>query len=181
MATRNGATLRLLAGCLLLLAGPAARGEAPPGYANPCPARGAVIAVFSRTHELYLCRDGELSGRILVALGRGGIGKRRRGDRRTPLGSYALGRPRPSRSFRTFIPILYPTSEQMARGFTGGGLGIHGPPRGWRDPAAATAFDWTRGCIATGTDAEIERIARFVREHQPVVVIRPAPSGRDDP
>jgi murein L,D-transpeptidase YafK len=109
---------------------------------------------------------------ILVALGRGGLDKRRRGDARTPLGTYAFGEPRRSPRFGTFIPIDYPTPEQVARGFTGGGLGVHGPPRGWKDPVAARVLDWTTGCIATGTDQDVERIARFVREHRPAAVIR---------
>lgn len=149
-----------------------ARAETPAGYAKPCPPTGAVVAIFTRTHELYLCREGAAEERILVALGRGGVDKRRRGDGRTPLGTYAFGAPRASRRFRTFIPIDYPTPEQARQGYTGGGLGIHGPPRAWTDAVAARALDWTTGCVATGTDEEVDRVARFVREHRPLAVIR---------
>ncbi len=165
---RVGRSLSLL----LLLTAVEAGADAPPGYARPCPPAGAVLAVFSRTHELYLCDGGVARARVLVALGRRGVGKRRSGDGRTPVGTYGVGEPKASRRFRTFIPIGYPTPEQVAQGYTGGGLGIHGPPRGWDDPAAARALDWTTGCIATGTDEDIDTIARFVREHRPLAIIR---------
>lgn len=108
-----------------------------------------------------------------VALGRGGTDKRRKGDGRTPLGTYALGAPRTSIQFGVFIPMDYPTPEQAARGFTGGELGIHGPPRGLTEPEyPTTGVDWTQGCIATGVDADIEVIAEFVRTRRPLIVIR---------
>ena len=51
--------------------------------------------------------------------GAGGNGKTRTGDHRTPLGTYAFGTPRPSRLYGTFIPIDYPTPEQVATGHSG--------------------------------------------------------------
>src|SRR5512138_796669 len=161
----------VLAALALLVAGFDERPPDPAGYANPCPASGSVVAVFSRTHELYLCRAGVPHARIRVALGRGGMGKQRAGDKKTPVGTYAFGEPRASARFGTFIPIDYPRPEQVARGYTGGELGIHGPPRRWRDPDAATALDWTTGCIATGTDEDVQRIAWFVRAERPLAVI----------
>jgi murein L,D-transpeptidase YafK len=88
------------------------------------------------------------------------------------VGTYAIGEPRPSAQYRTFIPIAYPTAEQASRGYTGGDIGFHGPPRGWRAPAAAKDLDWTFGCVGTGSDEEIARIARFVREARPVAILR---------
>ena len=141
--------------------------------AGPCPEKGEVVTVVAKKHELWLCQDGAAVGRFRVALGRGGLDKRRRGDSRTPLGTYALGLPRPSVQYGVFIPIDYPTPEQVAQGFTGSEVGIHGPPRGLSEPEYPLSWvDWTRGCIATALDAEIERIAEFVRAHQPLLVIR---------
>jgi hypothetical protein len=138
-----------------------------------CPDTGPAVAVLTRKRELWLCRDGALEQRFQVALGQQGLDKRRKGDGRTPLGTYGLGPPRPSGQFGIFIPIEYPTREQARQGLTGGTVGIHGPPRGKAEPGfPTTAFDWTLGCVATGTDEDIEVIARFVRERQPVVVIR---------
>jgi murein L,D-transpeptidase YafK len=139
----------------------------------PCPETGNVVAVSTRKRELWLCRDGAVAARFEVALGQGGLDKRKKGDRRTPLGTYALGTPRPSGRYGVFIPVLYPTAEQAAQGHTGGDVGIHGPPRKLPEPEyPTTAYDWTLGCVATGTDSEIQAIADFVRERQPVLVIR---------
>lgn len=138
-----------------------------------CPVTGDVVAVFTRKREIWLCRHGSEVGRIPVALGRGGNGKKRTGDHRTPLGAYTFGTPRPSRLYGTFIPIDYPTREQAAKGHSGGALGIHGPPRGQSEPEyPTTAFDWTQGCIATGTDSDVETVAEFVRRYRPTLLVR---------
>jgi hypothetical protein len=140
---------------------------------TPCPEKGDVVAVIALRHELWLCHEGTAVAKFQVALGRGGIDKRRRGDGRTPLGTYAFGRPRPSSQFGIFIPFDYPTRDQVAQGFTGSEVGIHGPPRGLTEPEyPLTAVDWTRGCIATAMDADIGLIADFVRARQPTLVIR---------
>jgi hypothetical protein len=140
---------------------------------SPCPDQGDAVTVIARKRELWLCRDGAAVARFQVAMGRGGFDKRRRGDGRTPLGTYALGSPRRSAQYGLFIPIGYPTPDQAAQGFTGRALGIHGPPRGLSEPEyPTTVFDWTQGCIATGTDADIASIADFVRERQPTLVIQ---------
>ena len=140
---------------------------------SPCPRSGDTIVVLTGDRVLWLCAAGAPAARFPIALGRSGVGKRHRGDGRTPLGRYGLGTPRPSALYGTFIAISYPTPEQAARGFTGGAVGIHGPPRGKAAPDyPVTELDWTLGCIATGTDGEVVTIADFVRAHRPAVVIR---------
>lgn len=138
-----------------------------------CPVAGHAVVVNTSARTLSLCSEGRAAERFPVALGRGGVDKRREGDGRTPLGSYALGPPRPSARYGTFVPIAYPTPEQRALGFTGRHVGIHGPARGaaWLG-SLSTRVDWTAGCVATGTDEELARIAAFVRRHRPRVVLR---------
>lgn len=141
---------------------------------TPCPEHGDVdvVTVIAHKRELWLCDHGAAVARFQVAMGRGGVDKRRQGDGRTPLGTYALGMPRPSSRYGVFIPIAYPTPEQVAHGFTGSNVGIHGPPRGQTEPEyPTTAVDWTEGCIATGLDEDIDTIAEFVRSRQPMLVV----------
>jgi hypothetical protein len=155
---------------LVLLCGPAAADAAPRA---PCDAAaGRLVVVDTAAHTLWLCSDRRVVGRFEVALGRGGLDKRREGDGRTPLGAYALGSPRPSARFGTFVPIGYPTAGQRARGFTGRNVGIHGPDRRatWLK-RLSTWIDWTAGCVATGTDEEMRAIAAFVRERRPRVLL----------
>ncbi len=140
---------------------------------SPCPEKGDVVTVIARKRQLWLCQEGAPLAKFQVAIGRGGVDKRRRGDGRTPLGTYTLGSPRPSNLYGVFIPIDYPTPDQAASGFTGSAVGIHGPPRGQSEPEyPTTAVDWTQGCIATGLDEDIDVIAEFVRARQPVLVVR---------
>ncbi len=170
--SRAARSARALAACAAALAVHAAA-AADEGGAFPCPAAGDAIVVLTDARALWLCEAGAPAARFDVAIGRSGVGKRHRGDGRTPLGTYALAAPRPSERYGTFIAISYPTPGQSARGFTGGAVGIHGPPRGMAAPDyPVTEVDWTQGCIATGTDEEVGAIAEFVRARRPVVVIR---------
>ena len=137
----------------------------------PCPASGAEVVADTRRHGLWLCESGLAVERFPVAVGRGGPGKRQRGDLRTPLGEYPLGPPRPSRRCGLFIPVGYPTPEQRRLGYTGTTVGIHGPDRLTRWLGGLTAFrDWTAGCVVVGSDAEIQRIAGRVASRAPARV-----------
>ncbi len=149
---------------LLLLPAPAAAADAP-----PCAGRGTSLVVDTAAGRLHLCEGGRAVTTYPVTLGSSGVGKRRQGDKRTPLGTYRLGLPRGSKKYHRFIPVGYPTKAQRKQGFTGSAIGVHGPPRGavWVGRMGLgrllTLFDVTDGCIAVGTDEEIEEIERFVR------------------
>ena len=144
------------------------------GLAAPepeCGPRETVLLVKTHAHELLLCDRGSLAARYPVALGSGGIGKRRQGDAKTPVGSYRLGAPRASQSFHTFIPVGYPTPSERQKGWTGSAVGIHGPPREARLLGEATVkIDWTLGCIAVSSDAIIDEVAGFVRKHADIQI-----------
>ncbi len=119
--------------------------------------------------RLHLCEGGRAVTTYPVTLGSGGVDKRRQGDKRTPRGTYRLGQPRGSKKYHRFIHVGYPTKAQRQQGYTGSAIGVHGPPRGavWVGRIGLsrllTLFDVTDGCIAVGTDEEIEEIERFVR------------------
>ena len=137
--------------------------------AAACQPDETAIVVDTTAHRLHLCRDGTPAQTFAVALGMSGVDKRRAGDNRTPLGSYPLGPPRASRWFHRFIPVDYPTAARRRAGFSGGAIGIHGPPRGLENAARLAmlvASDWTAGCIAVATDAEIDQIAAWVDAHR---------------
>lgn len=164
LETRTGGRrwLWACAGCLTLLAGEPVRAAAP----SPCAGLDAQVVLHTEQHRLLLCEQGHPAAEYRVALGRGGAGKQREGDLRTPLGVYPLGPARTSADFGLFLPVGYPTDEQRRRGFTGGDIGIHGPKRGSRWLGSLTTLtDWTRGCIAVGTDSAISELATWVREH----------------
>ena len=147
--------------CLVLVAG-ACVASARAGDA--CSSADARIVVDTAAHTLALCETGKEVASFGIRLGRGGVGKTKEGDGKTPLGIYPLGVPRKSDRFGTFIPIGYPTPEQRRHGFTGGDIGVHGPPRGFRWLGSlVNTFDLSDGCVGVASDAQIERIAAWVK------------------
>ena len=136
---------------------------------KPCAGRGqgASILIDTRARNLRLCKDGAEVAKFLVAIGRAGTPKHKQGDNKTPLGTFSLGQPRPSKKHKIFIPVGYPTRAQKKKGFTGNLIGIHGPKRefAWAGPLN-TFHDWTKGCIAVGKDEEIATIVAWVESHR---------------
>ena len=144
----------------------------PTASANPCYEKATKLVVSSQNHRLYLCEPPYTAPiAYRVSLGTHGIGKRALGDHKTPLGVYSLGSPRSSHRFHLFIPIGYPTPEQIRKGFTGADIGLHGPPRWiawWGE--ITRLIDWTDGCIAVGTDREIEKISSWIKARNPKTI-----------
>jgi murein L,D-transpeptidase YafK len=131
--------------------------------AQPCTGKGTSVVVLTREQKLFVCVAGQEKAGYRVSIGKAGTGKRKKDDNKTPLGTYPLGSPRSSSRFGTFIPVGYPTAEQRSRGLSGGDIGIHGPPRAFAWAGFLTTLvDWTRGCIAVGSDSAIKEIATAV-------------------
>ena len=134
---------------------------------GPCEGLHTSLLVDTKNHKMWLCQENKSVGEFEVALGKGGVDKRKRGDKKTPLGAYALGSPRPSDRFHTFIPVSYPTQEQVSNGYSGSTIGIHGPLRAFkRFGSMTTWYDWTSGCLAVGTDENISEIAQWIKEQK---------------
>lgn len=150
----------------------AALAVAPATPPDPCKYQGTKVYVDTASHLLFTCEKGRAVGSWRVSLGRGGVGKEAEGDQKTPIGSYALGKPRPSVSgFGVFIPIGYPNAADRARGRTGHSVGIHGPPDGSEHPADIfEATDWTFGCIAVARLEDNEAIAAWIAKQHPATV-----------
>jgi murein L,D-transpeptidase YafK len=154
---------------MLVLLGDLAR--ATEASRDPCATSSTAVVVDARLARLWLCERGHAFKQYAVAVGSGGVGKNAEGDKKTPLGDYSLGRPRGSKEFGIFIPIGYPTDAQRTKGVRGSGIGIHGPKRRFAWAGHANVWlNWTRGCIALATDAEIREIADWVRIHKPRTV-----------
>jgi murein L,D-transpeptidase YafK len=121
-----------------------------------CGSRDTQVVVRSAARRMYLCERGHVAKTYRVGLGSRGVGKRKEGDKKTPVGQYRLSPSRPSVSgVRTFIHVGYPTLKQRRAGYTGGAIGIHGPSRNGR-------LRSTQGCIAVRTNDEIDEIAAWV-------------------
>ncbi len=131
---------------------------------NPCQGEATSLVEWTRLHVLFLCQNGELVKSYDIALGRGGIYKTKEGDLKTPIGVYPVGAPTKSEQFGTFIPVGYPTPQEVEKGYTGDAIGIHGPDRRFRCAGFLNvAIDWTQGCQAVASDNQINEIAAWIR------------------
>jgi murein L,D-transpeptidase YafK len=118
--------------------------------------------------RLTLFHRGEVVKTYDVALGKDPVGpKLRRGDGRTPEGTYFIEGRNPQSKYHLSLRVSYPSQSDIKRSAklgvtTGGDIMIHGLP-----PAFATVGalhrqqDWTEGCVAV-TNEEIEEIWRSV-------------------
>jgi L,D-peptidoglycan transpeptidase YkuD (ErfK/YbiS/YcfS/YnhG family) len=157
----------------VVLVGSSSWASTPPPHAS-CPASGVVLQVDPGARVLSLCRSGIEDASFRVALGRGGLDKRSEGDGRTPRGQYRLKPARASARYHLFLPVDYPTDAQARQGYTGSAIGLHGPHLAFAWLGHATAWpNWTLGCIAVGSQAEIERIAQWVEANaaQQIIVL----------
>lgn len=176
----------------------AAVGAEPPDHGRPgekqmllesavldrCVGKGTSLFVSTSVHLLLLCKDDSVVRAYPVSIGAEGTPKRVSGDRKTPVGTYRLGMPRPSSKFHITVPIDYPTPEQRRKGYTGGAIGLHGP-RAKRSPGSRpkrgierarpgkekkdplSNRNWTDGCLIVDSNREIEEIADWVTREKP--------------
>ncbi len=135
-------------------------------WAAEAPADRIVINKARR--ELLLLRKGKVIRSYKVALGTNPLGpKERRGDGRTPEGTYTITGRNARSNYHRALRVSYPNAQDRARAARlrvnpGGDIMIHGLPNGQGYIGAAhRLMDWTLGCIAV-TNAEIEEIWRLV-------------------
>lgn len=148
-----------------------------------------LVEIDSKARELRVFRDGRMLLTLNpVSVGRWGVtASKRRGDGKTPLGTFRVTWFQPEGQFGPFFGIDYPSLERAengledqlislaqfdaiksahARGRTppqntalGGYIGIHGLGRA--DPDIHHAIDWTRGCIAV-TNEEMAQLVQLI-------------------
>lgn len=134
------------------------------------------VLLVKTKHKLLLLSGDQVVKSYRVALGRGGLGpKRRRGDGRTPEGLYRIDYRNAASKFHLALHLSYPETADIQRArrlgvSPGGDIMIHGlgPEFSWVG-ARHRLSDWTEGCIAV-TDSEIEEIWELVPDGTPVEV-----------
>lgn len=132
------------------------------GPVTPAVPENGIIA-DTGSSIIFLCKNGVAIADYDFSMGRNGVNKRVAGDKKTPIGRYPLERPRTSNEFKLFIPIGFPTPEQILQGYSGSDIGIHGPSRKFRCAGFLNVMvDWTQGCLAVSSDVFVKEIARFI-------------------
>lgn len=136
------------------------------------------IVVNKGARKMYLLHHEQILREYDVELGFAPNGmKTRRGDGRTPEGTYLIDRRNPRSRYHLSLGISYPNAQDIAKAKAmgvdpGGDIFIHGQPnlRKERKRAKKTP-DWTAGCIAVKND-EIEEIYAMVKPGT-VITLRP--------
>ena len=139
----------------------------------PASAVADKVVVLKGERKLLLIKGDEVLKKYNVALGANPIGgKVRRGDNRTPEGSYVLDRHNANSQFHKSIHISYPNAADVARArrlgvSPGGDVFLHGLPNDFHGPVGSG--DWTEGCIAL-TNEEIDEIWQMVADGTPIEI-----------
>jgi hypothetical protein len=131
---------------------------------KPCEKRYNYVKVDTNTRLVHVCVRGKSINVYKASFGSNGFGKKKRGDRKTPLGEYSLARPRKSVSkWHTFIGIGYPTKSQKKLGYTGSSVGIHGPNQLF--PYFNHLKDWGAGCVVLASTSDIINLSKHVKKY----------------
>lgn len=162
---------------LLLLAGVMAEADdAVPAWLIRLPDSVSTVFVAETAAAAFHRFDRDPRGVVRVAndymsIGKGGIGKARAGDQRTPLGIYFVTEQLDTTRLHekygvTAFPLDYPNAWDRRRGRTGDGIWVHGVDRrnGQRPPHD------TDGCIALPNDRLLALEDRFEANVTPVII-----------
>ncbi|CAN5516163.1 hypothetical protein BH10BDE1_BH10BDE1_14100 [soil metagenome] len=133
-----------------------------------CKNRTQELVYVASKSVIVGCATNTAEFAMRVSIGTNGIGKTAEGNRKSPLGTYWIGYPRHSMQFGIFIPIGYPNMANIAAGFTGYAVGIHGPMRFMTClPQKSLEKNWTAGCFAVGRDSQIIQLSEWILAHWP--------------
>lgn len=130
------------------------------------------VVIFKSDRELYLYNDGLVINRYPIALGQEPVGtKQRRGDNKTPVGSYTINWRNSESRFHLSLHISYPDADDRAQAQRqgvdpGDNIMIHGQPD---YSSRERTGDWTHGCIAVSNQA-IDTIWRLVPSGTPIQI-----------
>jgi murein L,D-transpeptidase YafK len=142
----------------------------------PAQPKADHILVLKSERKLILMRDGKPLKTYKVSLGGEPVGaKTRRGDHKTPEGTYTIDRRNLHSQYHKSLHVSYPSAADAAnarklRASPGGDIMIHGLPNGMGWVGSNHLLrDWTDGCIAV-TDQEIEEIWKLVPDGTPIEI-----------
>jgi murein L,D-transpeptidase YafK len=118
------------------------------------------VLVIKSKSKLYLKKQGEILKQYHVTFGANPRGhKQKKGDERTPEGTYVIDYKNQGSRFYKSIHISYPNEADKKRAKKmgvnpGGCIMIHGQKNSFGQVACITQrFNWTDGCIAVSNHA----------------------------
>jgi tetratricopeptide (TPR) repeat protein len=134
------------------------------------------VLIEKKKRRLTLISKDTVIKTYKIALGANPVGpKERKGDKKTPEGTYTIVSRNRHSKYHLSLRISYPNKKDIKRArelgvSPGGDIMIHGIKNGlsWVG-GYHTEIDWTDGCIAV-TNKEMEEIARLVPVGTPVEI-----------
>lgn len=109
-----------------------------------------------------------------VTVGKFGIGKNKKGDKRTPVGLYTITSHKPDSELQELYgvgayPLSYPNEWDVRNGRNGHGIWLHGVPRDTyaRPPKASD------GCVVLSNE-DLKALGRYISIGQTPVIIAPS-------
>lgn len=137
-----------------------------------------LIVIEKKEHKMYLYKDNKLQGTVPISLGKNPVGpKIKKGDNKTPEGTFRISRKLCSQRYYRSLCISYPRPEDrrkaLRRGLDpGGDITIHAQPV-WnadgRGDNYTLSHDWTQGCVAVTNDT-MKKLWYSVHKGLPVII-----------
>ena len=150
----------------------------PDAVFDPSRAADKLVVVKSE-HKMYVYKDGKVIKEFPVSLGSNDYqgNKVKRGDKRTPVGTYSILNKRCHPIKYRAMTISYPNAQDRARAAKlgvdpGSDITIHGQPH-WNADGHGDSYtlshDWTDGCIAL-TNKDLDWLFGSVRVGTPIII-----------
>jgi len=137
-----------------------------------------LIIVEKKQRKMYLYKDNKVQSTIPVSLGKNPIDpKEKRGDNKTPEGTFWIHRKLCSPKYYRSLCISYPREVDKKKASSkgvdpGGDITIHAQPT-WnadgKGDSYTLAHNWTQGCVAVTNDA-MKQLWYAVREGVPIII-----------
>ncbi len=147
-----------------------------------------LVIVRKKEHRMELIKNNRVMKKYVIALGKSPVGhKLRRGDNKTPEGSYTLDYKKPTSTYALSVHISYPNERDIQNAKKhnrdpGGMIMIHGQPNsiGYAEDKDKNGevnvnkfvqpYNWTNGCIAL-LNADMAEFYNLVDPGTPIKIL----------
>lgn len=137
-----------------------------------------LIIVEKKERKMYLYKDNKVQSTFPVSLGKNPDGpKEKKGDNKTPEGTFFIDRKLCSPKYYRSLCISYPKEEDKKKATSkgvspGGDITIHAQPV-WNADGKGDSYtltkNWTEGCVAV-TNSAMKQLWYGVREGVPIII-----------
>ncbi|MFI3138538.1 MAG: L,D-transpeptidase [Methylococcaceae bacterium] len=132
-----------------------------------------LVADISKSRLYVYNNKLALVNSFYMSVGRGGAGKEKVNDGKTPLGTYFIdkridGESLPDKYGDAAYPLNYPNAWDKIKGKTGYGIWLHGTAKA----SYSRVPNATEGCISLAND-DLKAIERYITENTPIIIGNP--------